>query len=289
VIPIEDITASVKSLPTLPVAVAQVIQLTSSSDSSLADFERVVKPDPALTANILRVANSVRYRGVKPSLSVRDGIGRLGIRGLFEIAAGHALVRVIPDRLPGYDLNATRFWTHSVAVGIFTQKLLKGAPGDVRDVAFTAGLLHDLGKLVIGAFLEQKVDAVRGALNQTGLSFITAERDALGTDHAEVGLAVAHQWKLPDAVASAARWHHSPHEAAAGAPRRIASAVHLANCLAHTFGYGADLGELHRTLHPSAMELLAVTMRDLEKIASESVQEILELTQALKPPNSEAK
>jgi putative nucleotidyltransferase with HDIG domain len=287
----DRISASVETLPALPLAVTEVIRLSSSPDTSLTDLERVVKPDPSLTANILRMANSARYHAMNRIVTVKDAIQRVGTRGLFEIATGHAFVRVIPQFLPGYGIDATRFWTHSVAVAVFAQKVLKRSPAEA-EVAFTAGLLHDLGKLVIGAFLEEKAAEVRELLNgktETPLSFINAEREFLGTDHAEVGLAIARKWRLPDYVADAARWHHSPREAKVGSARRIATAVHVANCLAHSLGYGADLGELHRTLDPFAMDDLEVRMSDLERIASDSLKEISELTQSLQANEKEAK
>jgi putative nucleotidyltransferase with HDIG domain len=281
VISTELIASRIENLPTLPVAVSQLIRLTASNETSLNDFEKVIRPDPALTANILKTANSVAYRGVREITNVKDAVGRLGMRGVFDVAAGYAFAKVLPDRLPGYEVDAHSFWQHSVAVAVFCQKLLKNSlGGQAPDLAFTAGLLHDLGKLVICFFLEEKASEVQSVLDMGKLTYVNAERKALGTDHAEVGIAVARKWSLPHAVGIAARWHHQPDQAP-DADRQLANGVHVANCLAHTFGFGADVGELHRSIQPSAMSELRLTVKDLERIASESLGEIYDLSAAL--------
>jgi HD-like signal output (HDOD) protein len=110
---------------------------------------------------------------------------------------------------------------------------------------------------------------------------VAAEQAALGTDHAEVGLALAERWGLPPAIGAAARWHHAPGLAPAGEPRRLADLVHVADCLAHALGFGADTGELRRAIDAGAAERLAVRPGRLERAACEAVEEVRDLARLL--------
>lgn len=271
------------SLPTLPVVVAQLSRLLAEGGASAAEFERVVRPDPALTANLLRVANSALFRGVRPIGTVREAITRIGTRTVFSVAAGAAFRKVIPARLPGFELDAAAFWRHAVATAVIAVRLDRDHAGPGSELAFTAGLLHDMGKLVIGTFLAEGATALRERLAGEDLSFVAAEREFLGTAHPEVGEAIARHWGLPEPIGFAARYHHRPEEAPAGAGRHLAEVVHVGSVLAHLLGYGSDLGELHRQVDPAVAASLDLEVGALERLACDTLDEIRELAAVIGP------
>jgi HD-like signal output (HDOD) protein len=279
----ELLAARVESLPTLPTAVAQLSRLISDPTAGAADFERVVRPDPALTANLLRVANSALFRGVREIGTVREAVARIGTRNVFAVAAGASFRRVIPARIPGFDLDAAAFWRHAVAAGTIAARVDREKPGPGAEVVFTAGLLHDVGKLVIGLFLEHEAGELRARLAGQDLSFVAAERALLGTAHPEAGEAIARRWGLPEPIALAARFHHAPADAPPGAGRHVASAVHVGSALAHLLGFGADLGELHRQVDPAIAAELGLDVAKIERIACDTLDEIRELAAAISP------
>jgi putative nucleotidyltransferase with HDIG domain len=267
----------VRQLPTLPVAVARLAALLEDPRSSAGDFERVIRPDPALTANLLRLANSAYFGLPRRVESVRDAITLLGLRRVFEVTTTAATSRVIPPRLPGYEIDSQAFWQHCLAVAVLAERLgveLKQRPGQLL---FTMGLLHDVGKLVVGTFLAAHSPEVLACVRAEGEALVEAERAVLGFDHAEMGAAVADAWSLPPAVAAAARWHHAPDAAPAHEPRLPLDLIHAADNLSHVLGLGADVGELHRTVDRAATERLGLTARRLEHVAGECFQQIREL------------
>lgn len=266
----ERIVTRLQSLPTLPVVVIRLMALLKDERASASDFERAVKPDAALTTNLLRAANSAHYRGVSPCTTVAQAIARVGTKRVFEVAASAAFQRVLPPTIPGYRISSSAFWMHCVAVAVLSERLAREAHFACAPGAFTAGLLHDLGKLVIGDFLAEEGESLLARLQQDDLTFVSAEHAALGTDHALVGLEVARRWNLPDEVAQVARWHHEPTEAAG----ELVAVVHVANALAHSFGYGTDSGELHRSLSPAAVARLGLRQSQLERVVSQSFDEI---------------
>jgi putative nucleotidyltransferase with HDIG domain len=266
----------IKKLPTLSAATGRLAALIRDERSGAADFEKVIRPDMALTANLLRMANSA-YFGLRcRAESVRQAITLLGLKRVFEVAASAAFAPVIPRLLPGYEVEAAAFWLHSAAVAVLSERLALELRCGTPDLLFTAGLLHDVGKLVVGSFVAEEQGAILRRVRQ-GQSFIAAEKEVLGLTHAELGARVAEAWSLPPAVAWAARWHHEPTAAPPEVDRNLVSLVHAADALAHQLGFGADTGELAREIDSAAEGRLGLKARRLEVVASGSLESIREM------------
>lgn len=273
------VTRDIKGLPTLPTVVARLSALLSDDRASLGDFEKALLPDPALTANVLRLANSAYFGATRKASTAKQAITMLGTKRLFELATSASFLAVIPEFLPGYGIEARQFWMHCVAVGVFAERLGQRLGKGLPDLAFTAGLLHDIGKLVVGAYIAKHTPELTAKLGEGRTAFISAEATVLGLDHAEVGGEVAEKWNLPAAIGVAARWHHQPQRAPSG--DILVALVHCADALAHLLGFGADLGGLARRVEPTALERLKLDLPAIEAVASGSVDQVLELGKLL--------
>jgi putative nucleotidyltransferase with HDIG domain len=278
----QAIVAAVKELPTLSQVTVRLAALLRDPRTSAQDLERVIRVDPALTANLLRVANAA-YFGLRcRAESVRQAVTLLGVRRIYDIAAAAALAPVIPPRIPGYEIDAPVFWVHSVAVGVLAERLARELDIAPPDLTFTAGLLHDIGKLAIATFVGGASRAILAHVRR-GEAFAAAERTVLGLDHGEVAALVAEAWSLPPAIGAAARWHHAPEAVARGEHGPLVDLVHAADGLAHAMGLGADAGELARTIEAGVEERLGIRARRLERVAGESLDEIREMASAYAP------
>ena len=268
-------------LPTLSQTVGRLAMLLGDEKSSLQDFEQVIKPDPALTANLLRLANSA-YFGLRRKVgSVRQGVALLGIERVFEIAAGASFTKVLPKRIPGYEIDAAAYFMHCLAVGAMAEDLSKRLHMEEIEMVFTAGLLHDIGKLAIGSFLIRDRTAVADALLTQDVRFIDVEREIIGTTHEEVGGLMVEEWHLPESFLSAVKHHHDPEEAPDGPERKLADLIHVADGLAHMMGFGTDVGELKRSIDERVVSRLHVKVHDLEIAAMETMDSIREMGEIL--------
>lgn len=277
----DRILARVKTLPTLSEAVTRLASLRADPNAGAADFERVIRPDPALTANLLRLANAAWFARGRTVTSARQAVTLLGVKRLFEVVTSAAFARVIPSTLPGYQMDASSYWQHSIAVAVLAERLAAELGQPTADLTFTAGLLHDVGKLAVAAFLAEERDALLAHLAHGEATLVTAERATLGTDHAEIGAALATRWALPAPVVQVARHHHAPGDAPEGEARRQCDLVHVADALAHSFGFGGDVGELAREVDAAATTRLGVTSRVLEHAVCESLDAIRQMASML--------
>lgn len=270
--------AGILRLPSFPAGFARLREVLSNENSSVTDVERTVKYDPTFTANILKMANSAFFRSTQPVETVRQAVALLGRRRLLEIASGAAFARLLPKRLPGYEIEASAFWQHCVAAAILSERLAADINIPNPDVVFTAALLHDIGKLVISTFLDGRTEEITTSLRDTGLTSLEAERSLLQTDHAEVGWRILKEWNMPDAIVAAARWHHSPGEIREEPDRRTVMVIHVADGLCHLMGYGSDIGELARRLDPAVEAELPLNSRLISAALEVTAESIREMT-----------
>jgi putative nucleotidyltransferase with HDIG domain len=270
----------IDSVGTVPTSAAQVFGLINDPKASSADFERVMRPDVGLTANMLKCANSAYYRGSREVTSVKDAISRMGLRRVFEVVAGASFAKAIPKKLIGYDVPAEKFWEQSVAVAVLADKIGREAGFTYPDLAFTSGLLHDLGKLVVSNYLAQPGVQATMVAHDGPLKSIEEERKLFDSDHTQLGEALAVKWNLPKEIAGAARWHHEPTLAPTATLRYLATVIQVADGALRVMGLG-DALDKDVPLDASALERLNLEPEKVLKIVDAAKPEIEKTIQML--------
>jgi putative nucleotidyltransferase with HDIG domain len=160
----------------------------------------------------------------------------LGYQSLLQMVLSLAFGEVLSVPMPGYAVEAKELWHHSLVVGMASEIVSREwpQPGVDSGIAFTAGLLHDIGKVAMEQVLRCGHEgAVRALIRVESLSRIEAERKILGTDHAEVGASLLGMWRLPEQIVAGVAHHHEPGPKASGDLERF---LYLANCSAHLAG-----------------------------------------------------
>lgn len=214
-------------LPTLPDVAVQVLNLAGSDDATARDLELVLQRDPGLAARVLRLSNSAQF-GVRGTVStLSHAVVLLGSRMLRAVVLTACTESL--SRNPRSSFKDRILWEHAVAVGLTARTLAERcAPGLIEE-AFVAGLLHDIGKMVLdtatGATYREVVQRVYNQRER----FVDVEREMFGFDHAAVGGLVADKWMLAESIGEAIALHHDPRRAVINPP--LSAIVSVANAL----------------------------------------------------------
>jgi putative nucleotidyltransferase with HDIG domain len=275
---IEKIMSEVKSLPSMPASGAKMLGLLEDPESNVDQIEEVLRFDPGLTANILKLANSA-YFGIPARVgSIRQAVILLGLKRLVQLVVASCVRAVMEGPVPGYEMSSGDLWRHSIAVSIAAEALVREKRNIRIDDIFTPALLHDIGKVVLGRFVKDDLDAIEEIAGK-GVPPVLAENMILGTDHAEVGARILEQWSFPEEVIRIVRWHHDPD--ALDPPGIEMDVVCLANALcASSGGSGAGPGE-PLDLSPDVLQRLGIEDRQLNVIAGKVSRWVDELAEAL--------
>lgn len=230
----EVILQDVSRLRALPAAATQAIQMLADPNVDIKRLGQVLQGDQVIASQILRYANSAYYGGRTPCTTVAEGIVRIGINQLksvlYAVAAGGPLMA----RLSGYQMKDNELFRHSFVVATTARRLAALINYPSPEEAYAAGLLHDIGKLLLDRHLQPRYPAMIADIKQ-GFTIIEVEERHLRTDHATIGGLMAERWTYPTALVNAIRYHHAP--TLAQQPQ-LAALVNLTNILVLQSGVG---------------------------------------------------
>jgi HD-like signal output (HDOD) protein len=230
---LEDLVREVAGLRPLPAAVSRVLRIAEGEHFSAHELAQAIAADQALTARVLRLANSAYYGFPKRITSVRDAVVLLGFRTVRSATLASSVI----GAFAGVDqIDHRRFWHFSVAVGMLAEVLARASRRHL-DEAFTAGVLHNIGRLALAQHRPERLATVRQLARAEAVSLTAAETKVLGFTDAELGGALASHWNFPEELVEAVRLHSaSPGDI--GDPDSLAALVVQARRSAHAWGMG---------------------------------------------------
>ena len=275
---IKRIMAQVKSFPGMPVTATKLLKMLDDPDSTAAQIEDVLRYDAGLTANILKLTNSA-YFGIPSKVSsVRQAIMMLGWKRLLQLVMTMCMSTVMKKPIIGYDLPQGELWRHSVAVSVAAEAVVKALKIPEAEEVFTAALLHDVGKLVLGGFVKNDMDEIR-AMVAKGIAFEVAEYMVIGTDHAEIGASILKKWDFPQDLVNAVNWHHDPETCEQHCT--LSDIVHIANTVGLRIGFGRDTEGLRVEPSPSVSDRLGLGPADIEVLVEQTLEGVNKLSDEL--------
>jgi HD-like signal output (HDOD) protein len=273
------LVADIKDLVTLPEVALRIASMVDDPTSSATDIGREISHDAALTARLLRIANSPAFGQHGKIATISRAITVLGVRQVRDLTVGLTAIRTF-DGIGNDLVTMESFWRHSVLCAVAAGQIAARRERARDDTPFVAGLLHDIGQLVL---FSRAPDLARRALlmsidsaDDSGLYL--CERELLGFDHAAVGLALAQNWAMPRSLQECIEFHHEP-ERAREHPLEVAT-VHIANTVAVLAEIGSgDLADAPN-ISPAALRALKLDTASLMEIVAhtqKSAAEVLPL------------
>ena len=272
----QGLVASIKDLVTLPEVALRIASMVDDPSSSSADIGREISRDAALTARLLRIANSPAYGHHGKIATISRAITVLGVRQVRDLTVGLTAIRTF-DGIGNELVTMASFWRHSFLCAVAAGQIAARRDRRHDDSPFVAGLLHDIGQLVL--FSRAPAPARQALLmsvdsaDDTGL--FLCEREVMGFDHGAVGLALAQTWGMPRSLQECIEFHHEP-ERAQEYPLEVAT-VHIANSVAVLAEIGSsELGE-GPPLSPAALRTLKLDTAALQEIIQETQKSAAEV------------
>jgi putative nucleotidyltransferase with HDIG domain len=256
---VSELLEEVDALPASPALLPKLAQaMRDINNTNVHEVVDVIMFDSSLTAKLLQIANSAYFGNATPLTNVGDAISQVGYDTVYLLAAsiaGESCLRLAP----GTGLNAVLLWKHSVTTAFGAQHVAQAAELD-GNLSFTAGLLHDLGKVVFAGIYGKDYVRMFDPAQRGSRSLIEWENAQYGCDHAELGAALLERWKLPATIVAAVRFHHRP--AAAGENAPLAACIRLGNILSRAMELPSfSLDPASPELQP-ALQLLNLTVAD---------------------------
>lgn len=261
--------------PKMPALYRDLMTLLKDPDADYEQLAKIIRNDPGVTMNILRVANSTYFSGEERIDSLRKAFVRLGSRHLFQIIIAQGVATRLAQSFAGYDLNPRELLRHSVGVAITAEHFARLLKVSIMETLFTAGLLHDMGKIVLNPLILEQQAKVHQLLKDPSLAFDEIELQAVGITHAKAGALLMEKWQFPEAVIELVEFHHHP-EAAQAFPSEVLM-VHFADALMYSEGMGDGIDGFRYPINNDAAERLGLRPRDIEQLASGLLDQLNEL------------
>lgn len=276
---LDQVVSRVKDLPALPAIVTRVIQLTEDPNSTAKDLSDVLGQDQSLAAKVLRLANSAYYGFPRRINSITDAVVLLGFGTIRSLIMAASVYDVLKRPVEGYALAPGELWRHSQACAMGARLIAQRAKYRSLEQAYVAGLLHDIGKIVLNEYMAEAYQKVIEKVMEKQVPFMEVEAEILGFDHSVVGAKVAEKWNLPIELVEAIGCHHRPMQSTSNP--EVTSIVHVADSLCMMMGIGLGLDGLYYPLDEKAIELLKLKPEDLETIISRLADSLIDTNSVL--------
>lgn len=259
---VRDVLARIEALPPMPAMALRLLEAAQDPNVDLSKVAGWIEKDAAMTANLLRLCNAPIYGLRKEVTSLRHAANLLGMKQVVQIALTLLASGHLSGGQAGYGLGAGELWKSSVTSAVAAELLAQEVHYENASTAYTAGLLQDLGKIVLTEFVGHAVREIWSTVERTSVSFQEAETKVVGMNHAEVGALLLERWKFPAALVDSVRTHHRPEDGTVD--RSLSRISHLADALTMTTGMGLGIDGLAYVLDERS--LVALGLNDAERL-----------------------
>jgi putative nucleotidyltransferase with HDIG domain len=251
---LEQIDSAIEDLLPIPQVALKIIRMVGNDACSFRDIAHEVIQDQVLSARLIKLCNSVSTNTGMKVDSIEKALLRIGEKSLLLLALAFSMENFISHANQGYSLCKGGIFNHSVWTAIISSKLAEITGKVPSDIAYTAGLLHDIGKVVLDQYMHAAYPLFYRRMQNHNADLIAAEKDLFGIAHTEAGYRLARIWDLPEFVTDTIQYHHDPQKAASNC--ELIHLIYLADLLSSRFMLGHDLERMNTAHFNSSLELI---------------------------------
>ncbi|MFA7621061.1 MAG: HDOD domain-containing protein [Aminobacteriaceae bacterium] len=281
------ILGKIKEIRSFPQFVVETMRKLNDPDSNAQDVAASLSRDEGLVIRTLKLANSAAYGISRDISSVSEAIALLGYKNISSIVLAASVYSVMDKPLAGYALDRGMLWRHSLSVAYSARYIAQLTKRSSPEEAYVGGLLHDVGKVVLNDYVRFGYGIIAKMVEERQMSFLEAEVQVLGFDHAVVGAMLVEKWGLPEPFKYAVAYHHAPNNLDEPKYQDLVDVVHLANSLCLMLGVGVGADGLQSYLFPESLERLGVSdyemlMSELVDFVAQAEEELSEMEEAFR-------
>jgi len=270
----------IKNLRPIPAVVNSLLEVVDNPNASMKDITKIIQYDPAITAEILRTANSA-YFGLKhPAETIQEAATMVGTDRLVDLVMLKVSAQVTKGNQKGYDLHEGALWKYSVSSALIAKQVADQLDLPNKNSIFTTSLLKDIGKTVLDKFVQDGFEKIYNLVVNENFSFMEAEKQIIGVNHAELGGMIAKMWKFSPKMVGIIRNHHLTSETMVR--DKDLAVVYLSDCICMMMGMGVGADGLAYRFHRQAMEHIGISAEDTLKIIAEFTCRMEEVEALLK-------
>jgi putative nucleotidyltransferase with HDIG domain len=270
----------IKNLKPIPAVVIPLLDVVDDPNASMQDITKVIQYDPAITADLLRTANSAFFGLKQPAETIQDAAMMLGTNHLVDLVMLKISAEVTKGPQKGYDLNAGALWKYSVSSALIAKQVADQLDLPNKNSIFTASLLKDIGKTVLDKFVQDAFEKIYNLVINKNFSFMEAEKHIIGVNHAELGAMIAKTWKFSPKMVKIIRNHHLTSEIMVR--DKDIAVVYLSDCICMMMGMGVGADGLAYRFHQQAMDYIGISAEDTLKIIADFSCRMGEVEELLK-------
>ncbi|MCF8020158.1 MAG: HDOD domain-containing protein [Vallitaleaceae bacterium] len=271
---LEALIEKVDDIPAFPQTVINIMALLKEPRSAAVDIEREVMKDQGLTTKLLKMANSAFYSGRRQIKTVADATVLLGFDTVQTLVLASTVGKVMEKELKGYSYERNALWRQSQISAIMARTIAKKAKYANPDIAYTAGLLKDVGKVILDEYVHESYQEILTKISNEVMPYVAAEEEILGFNHGQVGARIVEKWNLASELVDAIEFHHKPFQSIDNI--ELVSIVHISDGLVMMMGIHEGIDTLGHEFFTDAVKILNLDeadlnqiMMDVEKIVSE--------------------
>lgn len=263
----KKILRDIQDLPAIPKIVNQLRDMVTSPETSAREIASLIEHDEALTARVIRICNSAYFGLVRSIVSVPQAVAYLGMKTLYNLVLAGSISELFQRALAGYRHKRGELWEHALYTA-FCGELITKKKGlkQLGHTAFTAGLLHDVGKLILNEYLKGFMDEIIKEIKKEDVTWLMAEKNVVGFTHTEIGAAVAKKWRFGNELIVPILHHHMPLHCREH--KEIVNIIHIATGIAIKEGYAAGIDAPHYRFSRNVLIMLGIDKDDIKSIVT---------------------